>query len=67
MTDSQERIERLSEFRKYLGPPEKAATAAGQQRWLIASLVLVEHQAITPCARKGSELAVLTDHLAQRR
>jgi hypothetical protein len=22
----------------YLGPPEKAATAAGQQRWLIASL-----------------------------
>jgi hypothetical protein len=26
-------------FRKpYIGPPEKAATAAGQQRWLIASL-----------------------------
>jgi predicted nucleic-acid-binding protein len=22
----------------YLGPPEKAATTAGQQRWLIASL-----------------------------
>jgi len=41
------------------GPPEKDAVTAGQQRWLMSSLSLAEHQAIAPCSTKGSEWAFL--------